>query len=96
VRSRSDVLTAKVAARVVAPPAENDGGTTVLIEWESEFSPHYNTWISREATPLCGRYSSYNSDVHRMHAHWLMEAGVDGKNTQGSLVYCCPREHIPR
>ena len=75
---RSNTITVHVRQRRIAPPARRSPDQPlVLIEWESEFSAHYNTWISREATPLCGLYSSYNTDVHRQHAHWLVEAGVD-------------------
>ena len=75
---RSNTIQVTVSPRVVAPPVKRQpSDPTVLIEWESEFSAHYNTWISREATPLCGLYSSYNTDVHRQHALWLVEAGVD-------------------
>jgi hypothetical protein len=75
---RSAQLQVVVTPRVVSPPvARWRDDPLVLIEWESEFSAHYNTWVSREATPLCGLYSSYNTDVHRQHALWLVEAGVD-------------------
>ena len=76
--TRSNTLHVIVAPRTIAPPTPRQtDDPLVLIEWESEFSAHYNTWISREATPLCGLYSSYNTDVHRQHALWLVEAGVD-------------------
>ena len=75
---RSNTITVHVRQRRIAPPApRSPHQPLVLIEWESEFSAHYNTWISREATPLCGLYSSYNTNVHRQHAHFLVEAGVD-------------------
>jgi hypothetical protein len=74
----SNAVSAVVQPRRIAPPApRRPSEPLVLLEWESEFSAHYNTWISREATPLCGLYSSYNTDVHRQHALWLVEAGVD-------------------
>jgi hypothetical protein len=50
---RSNTIQVTVSPRVVAPPVKRQpSDPTVLIEWESEFSAHYSTWISREATPL--------------------------------------------
>lgn len=52
----------------------------VCMDWEP-WHTRLNTgrWIGRpgaSAMPLVGMYSSYNTDVIRQHAIWLIEAGV--------------------
>jgi hypothetical protein len=47
------------------------------MEWEPWFTPKNIPFSTAEAIPLIGRYDSFNRDVIRQHALWLVSAGVD-------------------
>ncbi len=47
------------------------------IQWEPWFTPHNAYWQTAQAVPVVGFYDSYDRDVIRQHALWLMDAGVN-------------------
>lgn len=78
----SNALSVPVAARqIVPPPGAN--ASAACIDWEPWFTENNlggAPWLSRpgaEGVPLVGLYSSFNALVVRMHALWLIEAGIN-------------------
>lgn len=73
---RSNSVAVRVTKRSF-PQAPRDPEHLVGMEWEPWFTPRNIPFSTAEAIPLLGRYDSWNRDVARQHALWLVDAGVD-------------------
>jgi hypothetical protein len=73
---RSNAVTVRVTKRPF-PKVIRDPDHLVGVEWEPWFTPNNIPFSTGEAVPLLGRYDSFNRDVIRQHALWLVGAGVD-------------------
>ena len=47
------------------------------MQWGSYFFPEMFFWTTAHAVPLVGFYQSYDPDVIRQHAIWMMDMGID-------------------
>ena len=71
----SESLIVEVRRRPIA--SRRDPAHLVGMQWGSYFFPGGFYWQTAQAVPLVGFYDTYNADVIRQHALWLMDIGVD-------------------
>lgn len=58
-------------------PSRRDPEHLIGMQWGSYFFKEMFYWHNTQAVPMVGLYESYNRDVIRQHALWLMDMGVD-------------------
>ncbi len=71
----SEPITVQVTRRMI--PSRRDPDHLVGMQWGSYFFKEMFYWHNTQAVPMVGLYESYNPDVIRQHALWLMDMGVD-------------------
>ncbi|MBI5091637.1 MAG: hypothetical protein HZB26_04240, partial [Candidatus Hydrogenedentes bacterium] len=71
----SNVASVEVTRRSIT--VKEDPEHLVGIQWEPWFTPLNAYWQTAQAVPVVGYYNSYDFDVMRQHALWLMDAGVN-------------------
>ncbi len=71
----SEPVMVEVSRRAIA--SRRDPDHLIGMQWGSYFVPGMFYWSNTQAVPLVGLYESWNPDVIRQHALWLMDIGVD-------------------
>lgn len=69
--------TVEVAVTPRSITVHEDPDHLIGIQWEPWFTPRNAYWQTAQAVPIVGFYDSFNRDVLRQHALWLMDAGVN-------------------
>ncbi len=82
----SDTVEIEVVRRRIE--SRRDPDYLIGMQWGSYFYPGGFWWQTAQAVPLVGFYESYNRDIIRQHALWLMDMGID-------FIYADWPIHIP-
>lgn len=74
----SNVLFIDVTARPIRNPFTPKNATRFIgMEWEPWFTALNDRWNTGESVPIVGNYDSFNRDVIKQHAIWMIESGID-------------------